>query len=169
MKAKKFSGVTLLSVTIHCGERLATFFINPALAEVIPFYYLNHFDVIKQLSLLRITTEKVKTDHSVATLGKNSRFYDVTTSKKYEVESAPLTSDECLQVKQLFTLPTVRIPFDIYSVLYGTNFDALTTILITDFTSEISGTNEKLNTVKFTLRFAVNRPKVNIPTSPAYF
>lgn len=86
---------------------------------------------------------KVKTDHSVATLGKNSRLYDVTTSKKYEVESAPLTSDECLQVKQLFTLPTVRIPFDIYSVLYGTNFDALTTILITDFTSEISDTNEK--------------------------
>lgn len=72
-------------------------------------------------------------------------------------------------MKQLFTLPTVRIPFDIYSVLYGTNFDALTTILITDFTSEISDTNEKLNTVKFTLRFAVNRPKVNIPTSPGIF
>lgn len=82
---------------------------------------------------------------SVATLGRASRFYDVTTSKEYEVESAPLTSDECLQVEQLFTSPTVRIPFGIYSVLYETDFDALATILIADFTSEISDTDEKPN------------------------
>jgi len=47
----------------------------------------------------RTTTEKVKTDRSVATLGKTSRFYDVTTSKEYEVESAPLTSGECRRVR----------------------------------------------------------------------
>jgi len=83
----------------------------------VPFYYLNCFGVVEQLPLQRITNEKVKTDRSVATLGKTSCFYDITISKEYEVESAPLTSDECLQVEQLFTSPMVRIPFGIYSVL----------------------------------------------------
>jgi len=169
MEAKKLSSLTLLSVTVRCGERSATFFIDPALADVVPFYYLNCFGVVEQLSLQRITTEKVKTDRSVATLGRASRFYDVTTSKEYEVESAPLTSDECLQVEQMFTSPTVRIPFGIYAVQYETDFDALTTILITDFTSEISYTDEKPNSVKFTWRYAENRPKVKIPTSPGIF
>jgi len=108
----------------------------------VPFYYLNGFGVVKQLPLQRITTEKVKSDRSVATLGCASRFYDITTSKEYEVESAPLTSDECLQVEQMFTSPTVRIPFGIYSVLYETDFDVLATILITDFTSELPDTDE---------------------------
>lgn len=169
MEAKKLTSLTLLSVTVRCGERSATFFIDPALADVVPFYYLNCFGVVEQLPLQRITTEKLKTDRSIATLGSASRFYDVTTSKEYEVESAPLTSDECLQVEQLFTSPTVRIPFGIYSVLYETDFDALATILITDFTSELSDTDEKPNSVKFTWRFAEIRPKVNIPTSPGIF
>lgn len=116
-----------------------------------------------------VTTEKVKADRSIASLGKSSRFYDVTTSKEYEVESAPLTSDEGLQVEQMFTSPMVRIPFGIYAVQYETDFDALTTILIIDSTSEISDTDEKPNSVKFTWRFAENRPEVNIPTSPGIF
>ena len=146
MEAKKLSLLTLLSVTVRCGNRSATFFVDPALADIEPFYYLNCFGVSEHLSLQRVTT-----------------------SKEYEVESAPLTSDECLQVEQMFTSPTVRIPFGIYAVQYETDFDALTTILITDFTSEISDTNEKPNSVKFTWRFAENRPKVNIPTSPGIF
>jgi len=135
----------------------------------VPFYYLNCFGVVEQLPLQHITTEKVKSDRSVAKLGRASRFYDVTTSKEFKVESAPLTSDECLQVKQLFTSPTVRIPFGIYSVLYETDFDALTTILITDFTSEISDTDEKPNSVKFTWRFKDTRPKFNARYSPGIF
>ncbi len=142
MEVKKIASLTLLSVTVRCGERSATFFIDPALADVVPFYYLNCFGVVEQLSLQRTTTEKVKTDRSIATLGKSSRFYDVTTSKEYEVKSGPLTSDECLQVEQMFTSPTVRIPYGIYSTLYENDFDALATILITDFTSELSDTDE---------------------------
>lgn len=73
-----------------------------------PFFYLNCFGVAEQLSLQRNTTEKVKTDRSIATLGKTSCFYDVTTSKEYEVESAALTSDECLQIERYTYLPLVR-------------------------------------------------------------
>ena len=135
----------------------------------LPFFYLNCFGVVEQLSLQRTTTEKVKADRSIATLGKSSQFYDVTTSKEYEVESAALTSDECLQVEQMLTSPSVRIPYGPNTSLYDNDFDALIPILITDFTSELSDTDEKLNSVKFTWRFAENRPKIAAPQSPGIF
>jgi len=97
-------------VTVRCGERSATFFIDPA-----------------------------------------------------------LTSDECLQVEQMLTSPSVRIPYGSDVALYDTDFDALIPIIITDFTSELSDTDEKLNSVKFTWRFAENRPKVAVPESPGIF
>ena len=42
-------------------------------------------------------------------------------------------------------------------------------ILITDFTSEISDGDDKLNTVKFTWRFTHNLPAANIPTTSDIF
>jgi len=169
ISAKKIESLTLQSVSVRCGERSATFFIDPALAGIVPFFYLNCFGVVEQLSLQRTTTEKVKADRSIATLGKSSQFYDVTTSKEYEVESAALTSDECLQVDQMLTSPSVRIPYGPNTSLYDNDFDALIPILITDFTSELSDTDEKLNSVKFTWRFAENRPKIAAPQSPGIF
>ena len=41
--------------------------------------------------------------YTLALGGKTSCFYDVTTSKEYEVKSAALTSDECLQIEQMLT------------------------------------------------------------------
>lgn len=169
ISAKKIESLTLQSVTVRCGERSATFFIDPALAGIVPFFYLNCFGVVEQLSLQRTTTEKVKADRSIATLGRSSQFYDVTTSKEYEVVSAALTSDECLQVEQMLTSPSVRIPYGPNTSLYDNDFDARIPILITDFTSELSDTDEKLNSVKFTWRFAENRPKIAAPQSPGIF
>uniref|UniRef100_UPI003FEFCA4E hypothetical protein n=1 Tax=Candidatus Limisoma sp. TaxID=3076476 RepID=UPI003FEFCA4E len=56
--AKKIETLTLQSVTVRCGNRSATFFIDPALADIEPFYYLNCFGVSEHISLSRITTEK---------------------------------------------------------------------------------------------------------------
>lgn len=166
---KKIESLTLQSVTVRCGERSATFFIDSALDGIVPFYYLNCFGVVEQLSLQRTTTGKVKANRPIATLGKTSRFYDVTTSKEYEVESAPLTTDECIQIEQMLTSPSVRVPFGESTYLYDTDFDALMPILITDFTSEFSDTDDKPNTVKFTWRFAENRPFVKLYESPGIF
>lgn len=161
--------LTLLSVTVRCGNRSATFFVDPALADIEPFYYLNCFGVPEHLSLQRVTTEKVKADRSIASLGKSSQFYDVQTSKSYEVESAPLTSGECLQVEQMLTSPSVRLPFGEYNPIYEMDFDALLPVLITDFTSELSDTDEKPNSVKFTWRYAGNGLKVRAPQTPGIF
>ena len=95
----------------------------------LPFFYLNCFGVAEQLPLQRTTTEKVKSDRSVALLGKISKFYDITHSKEYEVESGPLTADECLQVEQMLTSPSVKIPFGPNTSVYETDFDAMLPIL----------------------------------------
>lgn len=159
----------LQSVTVRCGNRSASFFVDPALVVNEPIFYLNCFGVVEHLALPRTTTVKVKTDRSLASLGKNSQFYDITTSKEYEVESGPLTSDECLQVEQMLTSPSVRIPFGYGCAKYDSDFDALRPILITDYTCEMSDSDEKLNKVKFTWRFADNTPTMEKPTTPGIF
>lgn len=166
---KKIDSLTLQSVTVRCGERSLTVFVDPSLAGVVPFHYTNCFNVVEALVLPRVTTEKIKVDNSIASLGKTSRFYDVNISKEYEVESGPLTSDECLQVEQLLTSPDVRIPWGIYSSLEDIDFYALIPIMITDFTSELSDSDEKPNSVKFTWRFMENRPKAQLKSSPGIF
>ena len=100
-------------------------------------------EVKSVMRLPHATTHKIKADRSIGTLGKSARFYNVTTAKEYEVQSAPLTSDECLQVEQMLTSPVVRIPWGTDSNLAETDFDAMLPILITDFTSELSDTDDK--------------------------
>lgn len=166
---KKISSLTLQCVTVRCGERSATFFVDPALSRIVPFYYLNCFGVPEHIALPRTTTEKTKSDRSIAYVGNTSQFYDISHSKEYEVETGGLSRDECLQVEQMLTSPSVRLPWGPNVSIYEVDFDALPTVLISDYTSEISDSDEKLNTVKFTWRFTDNRPKVNPPYSPGIF
>lgn len=169
MTARKIDAVTLQSVTIRCGNRSATFFVDPGLANLVPFYYLNCFGVPEHISLPRTTTTKVKTDRSVALLGKYSQFYDITHSKEHEVESGGLSQDECLQVEQMITSPSVKIPTGPDTAVYETDFDAMLQVLITDYTCEFSNSDEKLNTVKFTWRLSNNRPNIDPPFTPGIF
>ena len=69
----------------------------------------------------------------------------------------------------MLTSPSVRIPWGRDVAIYEVDFDAVISILISDYTSEISDSDEKLNSVKFTWRFAHNRPKVEPPYSPGIF
>lgn len=167
--AMKIDSLTLQSVTVRCGNRSATYFIDPSLSGLTPFWYTNCFNVPEQLLLPRVTTEKVKSDRSVAILGRFAQFYDISTSKEYEVQSGPLTYDECMQVEQMLTSQNVRVPWGEYSSPTETDFEAMHQILITDFTSELSDSDEKPNSVKFTWRYADNRQKVNAPTTPGIF
>ena len=167
--AMKIDSLTLQSVTVRCGNRSATYFIDPSLSGLTPFWYTNCFNVPEQLLLPRVTTEKVKSDRSVAILGRFAQFYDISTAKEYEVQSGPLTYDECMQVEQMLTSQNVRVPWGEYSSPTETDFEAMHQILITDFTSELSDSDEKPNSVKFTWRYADNRQKVNAPTTPGIF
>ena len=81
----------------------------------------------------------------------------------------PLNSDECSQVEQMLTSTQVRIPQGIFSPIDEIYFYALAQIMITDFTSELSDSDEKMNTVKFTWRFMDNRLKAQLKSSPGIF
>lgn len=163
----KHESVKLLSITINCGNRAVTFFIDDSLANAQKFFFTNCFNVVEQLTLHCTTVDKVKADRSVASVGHRSRFYDVTTSKEYEVETGGLTADECILVEQMLLSPNVRVMSDKFNDDY--DFDAMDQILITDFTSELSDSDEKLNKVKFTWRYAVNRPVLQAREDPEIF
>ncbi len=156
--ARKLASVTLLSVTLRCGERSLTVHVDPALTGLPPFSYVNCFNVVEQLAVQGVTTDKLKVERSLANLGRKSQFYDVSTTKEYEVQTAALTSDECLQIEQMLASPNVRLPVGAFCECTETDFEAMQRILITDFTCELSDSDEKPNTVKFTWRFEQNRP-----------
>lgn len=159
---------TLLSFTVQRGNRMATYFVDPALADVPVLHFVNCFNMVEQLPVQGVTTSKIKADRSIASLGKASQFYDVKVSKEYETQTAPLTSDECELMEQMLTSGEVRIPYG-DGAEYENDFYAMYPILITDFTSEISDGDEKLNSVKFTWRFANNLPDVAVPQTPGIF
>ncbi len=75
------------------------------------------------------------------------------------MQSAALTSDEAEWIGQLFT------SHEVYCMKDGNQLP----VLITDSTCEMQDGDDKLNTVKFTWRFADNRPAVSFPSSPNIF
>lgn len=166
--AKKIDSLTLLSVTVRCKDRSATFFIDNSLDSARKFYFVNCFNIIEQLPVLCTTTEKTKSDRSVASLGRAVQFYDVANSKEYECETAPLSTDECALIEQMLTSPKVKIQWGEDSET-DEDFDAMTEILITDFTCEIADKDTELNKVKFTWQFADSIPKVALTKTPGIF
>lgn len=163
--AKKIDSLTLLSVTVRCKDRSATFFIDNSLDSARKFYFVNCFNILESLILPCITTDKIKSDRSIASLGKVSTFYDVTNSKEYETETSALTDDECAVVEQMFTSKKVKVQWSKGSAV--NDFNSMSEILITDFTSELS--DDDLNKVKFTWQFADNTPKLKLTDASDIF
>lgn len=164
----KDNNPTLLSFTVQRGNRMATYYVDPALADVPVFHFANCFNMLEQLPVQGVTTAKIKADRSIASLGKDSQFYDITVSKEYETQTGSLTSEECELMEQMLTSNDVRIPYG-KGAKYENDFYAMKPIMITDFTSEITDGDEKLNSVKFTWRFVHNLPSINMPDTPDIF
>lgn len=154
--------------TVECGQRRMTFYVDPSLSETPVFHFTNCFNVLEQLPVQCVTTAKIKKDHAIARLGNEVQLYDVTLSKEYETQTGPLTSDECEQMEQMLTANAVHLLF-----WKSTNWEAdvysIKPILITDFTSEFTNSDDKLNTVKFTWRYTHNLPATHLPTTSDIF
>ncbi|MBD5505622.1 MAG: hypothetical protein HDR09_18250 [Lachnospiraceae bacterium] len=156
-----------LSFTVRLGQRSISFFIDPTLSFDNTFYFRNCFNVWDWAALPCVTTAKSAVDRSTAIVNGTSQFYDQSVEKTYEVEAGPLTSDEAEWIDQLFTSYDVfRIEPD------ATNSDdpyLFAPILITDSTCEVHNADNKLNSVKFSWRYADNRPCVRLSASPGIF
>lgn len=150
------NNAVLQSFTVRCGNRAMTYFVDRSLRAADAFYFRNCFNCIEQLTVPMETVAKQKVERSVAKIDRDSTFYNQSETVEYEVQSAALTADEAMLCEQLFASHDARVarinPWD------DNEFEVFDPILITDSTSERSDSDEKPNTVKFTWRYAANRP-----------
>lgn len=151
--------IEILSVTVTAGLRSATFYVDETLDSSTAFLFHNCFNVEERATLQATTTTKTDVSRSTAIVGGKSQFYNQNVTKSHEVQTAPLTSDEAAWIDQLFTA------HEVYRIIGGSHVP----VLITDSTCEVQDGDEKLNSVKFTWRFADNRPAVSFPSSPNIF
>lgn len=163
----RLSEVTLMSFTVRCGQRSITFIVDPKLDDLDSFFFRNCFNVWDWATLQGVTTAKTDVDRSLAVINGSSQFYNQITNKTYEVQTGPLTSEEAEWIDQLFSSHSVfRIepdPTNEYDPL------VMAFVLITDSTCEVQNGDDKLNSVKFTWRYADNRPYVRLSASPGIF
>lgn len=136
---KSYDVETLIAYTIVFGERTFTYYVINDSPEM-KFTFRNCFNAWETIALHAVTKQKTSVNRDIASINSVSIFYDQSVEKTYEVETAPLTSDEALWAEQLFISP---------SVLLGSE-----KVLITDNSSEITDSNATLNRLKFTWRFA---------------
>lgn len=164
----RLTEMEVISFTVACGQRSITFFVDRSLPdESDVFAFRNCFNVWDVAVLPHITTAKTDVDRSTAVVNGVSQFYNQSVEKKYEVTAGPLTSDEAQWLDQLMTS---------YDVMRFEPNDCdpdepyiFQSILITDMTCEISDSDEKPNTVKFTWRYADNRPIIRFSASRGIF
>lgn len=159
--------VELVSFTVRCDNRAITFFIDKSLSGLRCFYFRNAFNAPDLLYFPAVTTAKTSNGRSLAVLTNRSEFYDNAPKQEFEVQSGALTADECALAEQLFSADDVRVTYE--SQPDDADFDALRPILITDFTCELADLPEKPNSVKFTWRYATNRPTLANPVADDVF
>ncbi len=163
----RLSEIEPVSFTVRCGQRSITFFIDPSLDTAPSFFFRNCFNVWDWVALPGVTTAKTDVERSTAVINGTAQFYNQSASKSYEVEAGPLTSDEAEWIDQLLT------SYDVFRVECDPTTPedpyVFAQILITDSTCEVQDGDDKLNSVKFTWRYADNRPVVHLSASPGIF
>lgn len=163
----KLGEISVLSFTVRCGQRSVTCFVDPTLTDSKTFYFRNCFNVWDFAALPLVTTAKTDVERSTAVINGSSRFYNQSAAKTYEVVAGPVSSDEADWIDQLFTSYEVfRAEPDATN---SVDPFVVAPVLITDCTCEMQDGDEKLNTVKFTWRYADNRPIVRLSASPGIF
>ncbi len=149
------SSAELVSLTVTCGQRSATFYVDNALSTQTTFFFRNCFNVLDFISLDGKVVTKTEVERSSASINGTNVMYNQKRTVTYEMETAPLTSTEADWIDQLFTSHEVRIVDD--------KTKAWNQINITDSECEIHNGNDEMNTVKFTWRFVNNRPMLLVP------
>lgn len=160
--------IEVVTATVSVGQRSVTLYVDRSLDMMRDaFMFRNCFNVWDAAILPRTTKAKTDVERSTAVVNTRSQFYNQRTTQTFEVETGPITSDEAEWLDQLFTSYSVmRVETNACS---EDDPYLLVPVLITDSTCEVSDTDEKPNTVKFTWRFEDNRPIVRLSASSGIF
>lgn len=153
----------ILAYTILFGDRTHTFYVHESTPEL-SFTFKNSFNAWETIRFSAVTVANTKVEQSSSISGGQMSFYDQRTNKTYETNTSPLSRDESRWVEDFFMSRDVRlgdisstIDYSDKSISYSNPTD-LPKILISDSSCEISDSNSELNRVKFTWRFADERP-----------
>ncbi len=159
--------IELVSFTIHCGQRSLTAYVDYSMKWTECFIFRNCFNCWEYVALPCTTKTKTKVDRNIAVIDQRSKFYNHRVAKTYEVEMGPLTSDEAEWIEQMFTSHMVLHVVPTYN--YDDETYVSSEILLTDADCETSDSDDKPNTVKFTWRFADNKPFAHLTTPVGNF
>ena len=115
------------------------------------FGFRNIFNAYEYLDVVCTVKSKTAYNRDITISAGRAVQYDQTVERTYEVQTGPLT---CSQVRELEQLIGSR---QIQLCASGHDYD----ILITDHTIEADNDNESLPSIKFTFRFASERPQLS--------
>lgn len=153
--------ITVQAITIRNEDHLLTYYVSRQKPSV-GFMFRNTFNLLETVYLWAKTTEKLKVERSVAVCNQRSSFYDQTTTLTYDVETAPMPAEEAKWVAQMLSSEDVRL-IDPNTMALDPDTELLPHVFITDLTSEIQDGQEDMNIIKFTWRFADERPALRPP------
>ncbi len=132
----------------YCGiQKLC--YIVPAQAYL-TFSFRNIFNVEEFFDVVGVLTTKTDISRETAVCNGCSKQYDRYVNRTYQIDTEPLTNDEVSIFEQLIASHHVCLYLD------NTDFD----ILIDEHTCEHSSADDALTTIKFTWRFAEQRPHI---------
>ncbi len=142
-----FEELELKRFTLSVGNRNMEYFLDGDFQPQQVFRFRNVFNITEYVYFEADTIIKSEAERSVATSHGVSMFYDQEDKQEYVVTTAPMTSVEAVWAQELlFSRKVERVEKD----------GALTEVLITDMTSEVTDSDKELIRLKFTYRMTHN-------------
>ncbi len=138
------------TVTFTLGKRQMFYYINEIPADAV-FSFANCFNLMETLPLNCVTERKQVGDRSVAQVRRRAVIAHMEHEVEYEVNTAPLSTDEVSLVEQMCESPKV--------LLQPGNDE----IVISSRTCEFSDERGELPSAKFTWKYRDGRKHANVP------
>lgn len=157
----------IISFSVECGQRYASFFIDNSLLMAETFFFMNYFNVRETVDIAGMTKYKFDVDRSLARMPGKSVFYDRKITKTHELNTAPMVLEEVEFLEQLAASPSAY-RLERVKQTDGSYFYKVSEILITDVDVQYND-DDKTQTVKFTWRYANNRPAVYLDAPERIF
>lgn len=112
------------------------------------FGFRNIFNAYEYIDVVGTVKRKTQFDRDTAVCSGVTRQYNQTSERTYEVQTGPLTDDQVRELEQLIGSRRIQL------CTAGYDYD----VIITDHSIEVDNDDETLSSVKFTFRFAADRP-----------
>lgn len=112
------------------------------------FGFRNMFNVFEYVDVVGVVNRKTNVERETAVCAGRVKQYNQSVARTYEMQTGPLTDEQFCELEQLIRSRDIRL------CASGRDYD----VIITDHTVEADNDNESLPSVKFTFRFADERP-----------